>query len=318
MNLSRLKKFQDKISQGNDITIAFHGGSVTSGICLHRDTCFPALTKQYFEITYPNINVNILDFSDPGRPSTHGLYTTVTKIVHADFDVIFLEFAINDIRDDFHQMCFEAMVNILLTLPCEPLVVPLLSINKNGYSCSGFMKALANHYDLPVVSIGDALNANITQGKMSWDDYSADISHPSPEGNQFIFSLIKKFLTQKIDTTYPTYHMPAEPFISDQLTNINYLGVSWNSSDSRSREFTFTGELLLLIYLITDDDEYGTAEVMIDNKKAATYQSYRLDSWPHEFCEMITLSSYGQHTFNISMIPSEQRKKFTLIDVGIV
>lgn len=72
-------------------------------------------------------------------------------------DIVVIEFAVNDEGDETKGVCYESLVRKVLKLPWKPAVVLLFSVFANDWNLQERLRPVGDLYDLPMVSIRDAV-----------------------------------------------------------------------------------------------------------------------------------------------------------------
>lgn len=103
-------------------------------------------------------------------------------------DIVIIEFAVNDAGDETEGECFESLVLKALFHPGRPAVVLLFSVFINDWNLQDRLKPVGDHYDLPMVSIKDAVTAQFRLTKaegnvISKRQFFYDIYHPTNDGH---------------------------------------------------------------------------------------------------------------------------------------
>ena len=94
----RFTKVFEKAKNGEEITVAYIGGSITEGYTVKPEECWAYLTHKQLCEKYPAAKINYVNAGLSGTPSTLGLIRTDRDVI-APFgapDIVFIEFAVND------------------------------------------------------------------------------------------------------------------------------------------------------------------------------------------------------------------------------
>ena len=84
LDMGSPERFADKLNKaanGEEITVAYIGGSITEGYTVEPEQCWAYLTHQWLCGQYPDAKINYVNVGLSGTPSTLGL-------IRADRDVI--------------------------------------------------------------------------------------------------------------------------------------------------------------------------------------------------------------------------------------
>lgn len=312
---ARYQNFLHKLKNGENASIVFLGGSITFGFGITEESRFDMLFRSTLQTQYPEATIRVHNLSLPGVPSIFGLYQTVQYVKKYEPDLVFIEFAINDMKNFEHQSAFEGMVRFCLELPNAPAVALLLAKSDVGYTCENYMDMVADHYSIPSVLIGQAVDA-----LPSWDLYSSDYGHPHEGGHQYIAQLMNT-LTELSQKTPPlSLPLPEEAFCDFVLKDLTFLNRTWTCSETEHPEdFTFEGTFsrLFLLFFKSPEDIFGTAEICIDGTVFDTLTAYHINGWERAFSQILDIGEEPAfHKVTIRMQKGEQNKCFALLNIG--
>ncbi len=200
-DLSRFAKAIKKAESGEDITVAYIGGSVTEGTGGGASSCYARISANWIAKRYPDINVNYVNAGIGGTTSVLGNIRVGEDVLSRNPDIVFVEFGVNDRDDDHHLETYESLVRTILSSEGDPAAILLFSAHKNidaypgnGYGRQETQKLVGEFYDLPMISIGSAINPAIEEGLIEWSDFSGDDVHPNKWGHQVYSDMIEYFL----------------------------------------------------------------------------------------------------------------------------
>lgn len=177
-NVSRMQNQIKRAQNGEEVTVAYIGGSITEGLTAGADACYAKLTYQHFAKTYgKGDNVKYVNAGLSGTPSTLGVLRLDRDVLQKKPDIVFIEFAVNDGSDSAYQSSYESMVRMLLESDRNIAVVLLFARTAEGYSAQSYMKQIGSYYSLPMISYADALTYMIDNKQMTWEDFSTMIRH---------------------------------------------------------------------------------------------------------------------------------------------
>ncbi len=194
-NTASLKKVIDKAKSGEDVTLGFIGGSITQGagaIPIH-EKCYARIFANSFEEKYSESGkVNLIKAGVGGTPSELGMIRFERDVLRDGKekpDMIVIEFAVNDEGDETQGVCYESLVRKCLALPWKPAVVLLFAVFSYDWNLQDRLSPVGYRYDLPMVSIMDAVSPQFPQkpgeGRViSKKQFFYDIYHPSNQGHR--------------------------------------------------------------------------------------------------------------------------------------
>lgn len=318
-NAGHMAAFLQKLDKKQPVSICFLGGSITSGFKIDEKHCFVNLFKQWLDETYPENSITIYNLAIAGTPSIFGLYQCLQYLGHYDPDLVFIEYAINDMKNDEHQSAFESLVYSCLSMKKNPGVVLLLAKSQVGYTCQNYMDMVAEHYNQPSIFVGKAVDT------IAWEDYSDDYGHPNQKGHRLISDLIITLFTMAKTTAKEikvpaSYQLPDKAFYNNDLSQFVFQNKIWEyrgDGKNISVQFCETCRYLYLLYYSSIEDCYGDTELLIDGQKLETLSGYRINNWDHLMGHIVFLSDKPKkHSICLKMQTGEEDKFFSLQNIG--
>ena len=223
-NSYRMNKVIEKAKAGEDVYIAFIGGSITEGADLaSNDDCYANQTYLQFKEKYgkgDGSNVHYVNAGMSGTPSALGSIRYERDVVQAlggkEPDLVFVEFAVNDGgNSNLNFRTYESFVRSLLQKDNAPAVMLIFSVFDTGFNLQTNYKPVGEAYSLPMVSIKDGITAEIAAGHISNNQFfnmksSTPGLHPNPFGAKFMADCIMNTIaktnekTDAADATMPT------------------------------------------------------------------------------------------------------------------
>ncbi len=195
------KMMQDVIAKaqsGEEVTLAYLGGSITEGISAGDELCYAKLSYEHFAEKFgTGDNVKYVNAGISGTPSKLGILRLDRDVLAYDPDIVFIEFAVNDGGDAEFQNAYESIVKTLLQKNIA--VVLLFSVTENDHSAQDYMKQIGEAYRLPMISYCDALRFMFANDRMTWQDFSDDQSHPNVEGHALVARMIDHYWDTVMD-----------------------------------------------------------------------------------------------------------------------
>ncbi len=195
-NNARLKKAIDKAKKGEDITIAFIGGSITQGagaIPIHTE-CYAYKTfKGLCELAGKGTDENIhyVKAGIGGTPSELGMLRYERDVLengNITPDIVVVEFAVNDEGDETEGECYDSLVRKIYGAENQPAVILMFSVFADDWNLQERLEPVGESYQLPMVSVKDAVVEQFYkkpgQGKvLSKNQFFYDSFHPSNMGH---------------------------------------------------------------------------------------------------------------------------------------
>lgn len=190
----RLKRAAERAKNGEEVTVAYIGGSITQGagaVPVHTK-CYAYRSYCYFKKKFGNgENVHFIKAGVGGTPSELGMIRFERDVLRDGMvnpDIIVIEFAVNDEGDETKGDCYESLVRKALRLGNEPAVVLLFSVFANDENLQERMIPVGRHYNLPMVSIKNAVTKQFYKERsgdrvITKNQFFYDIYHPTNAGH---------------------------------------------------------------------------------------------------------------------------------------
>lgn len=195
-NLSRLKSAIRKARAGEDVTLAYIGGSITQGAGAK-----PIATNSYAYRSYQAFrarfgagdgsNVHFIKAGVGGTPSELGLCRYKKEILDeagGNVDIVVIEFAVNDAGDETNGVCFESLARMAAAGPGHPAVILLFSVFMDDSNLQERLIPIGECYDFPMLSLKEAVTLQFyaKQPVITKRQYFYDLYHPSNEGHRIM------------------------------------------------------------------------------------------------------------------------------------
>lgn len=329
-DMTRMSDVFQKAQNGEDITVAYIGGSITEGYNagtteFYAKTCTDLLQGYFPDITVTGVNAGI-----SGTPSLLGNLRLERDVLSADPDIVFVEFAVNDGQETDYKNAYESLVRTLLTQEKDIAVVLLFTVLDSGYTCQEHMSKIGANYDLPMISVHDSVYEEIEAGRMTWQDYSNDQSHPNAYGHKcitdFVDNYYQKVLPVVAENVGEVSKELPDPVFSAKYMNMHYMdsatmdgveldgfeqydthgsfhnGWMYRGTDGGSMKFTVDCSVLEMVFKANNSDKYGTADIYVDGEKVKSVVSNMSDGWNNPVTAyLIDNDSSAEHTVEIRM-----------------
>ena len=329
-NMTRMADVFQKAQNGEDITVAYIGGSITEGYNagtteFYAKTCTDLLQGYFPDITVTGVNAGI-----SGTPSLLGNLRLERDVLSADPDIVFVEFAVNDGQEADYKNAYESLVRTLLTQDKDIAVVLLFTVLDSGYTCQEHMSQIGANYDLPMISVHDSVYAEIEAGRMTWQDYSNDQSHPNAYGHKcitdFVDNYYQKVLPVVAENVGEVSKELPDPVFSGKYMNMHYMdsatmdgveldgfelndthgsfhnGWMYRGTDGGSMKFNVNCSVLEMVFKANNSEKFGTADIYVDGEKVKSVVSNMSDGWNNPVTAyLIDDASSAEHTVEIRM-----------------
>lgn len=336
LNMGNAARLQAKIraaQSGQDITIAYIGGSITEGPDVKYAERYVTLSSREFEATYCNGGkVTCINAGLSGTPSNLGVLRLQRDVLAHKPDIVFVEFAVNDGQDFQEKQCFESLVRTILEQENEPAVVLIFNRTQDGYSCQSVMGLTGMFYSLPMISVKDAVTMLMEEGTITWKDFSNDMVHPNAYGHRLTADFIAYLFKLADEGTWEDYSVPESKqfkasymnavMITPEDTDTGDLTITdlgdftvfrgnrtgfthqWRAKGPEGLRFTVTANAVFLIYNRNKTDVMGSADVYVNGEKVMTINACDPDGWGDPWSKLL-VKSKGIETFEIEIRPAE-------------
>ena len=355
-NNYRLKKAIEKARNGEEVVIAYVGGSITEGAnASPRNTkCYSYRSYEYFKNTFANggDNVKFVNAGLSGTPSTVGMVRYDKDVIAkvGEPDIVFVEFAVNDGDDPTKGDCYESLVADILQSEKDPAVVLVFAVFKSKWNLQSTLAPVGVHYDLPMISIKDAVVPALNSGDLTETEFFSDVYHPTNDGHQLMADCIN-YMFDVVDAEPASAEditIPSTPKIGNSFVGVKALDCTTNepgitittggftkkdnalsgqsfkdnfmkAADAPNDSFkaTLTCKNLVLLYKSSSSATYGKAEVYLDGAKVATVSGQANGGWNNPLLKIVLNEKEAkEHTIEIKMAEGDEGKAFTILSIG--
>jgi len=343
-NNYRIKTVMEKAMRGEKVTIVYLGASITEGIMVEEKECFTIKSYNYFSKNFGvGNNVKYVNAGVSGTDSVLGLIRADRDVLEYEPDIIFVEFAVNDTKNNLCRATFEALVAKMLTSKTKPIVILLFAVSEVGYTCQGQMKQIGIHYDLPMISIKEGIIPEINANQITWKDYSDDLGHPNNQGHSLITEMINHYFETAYKKAKDTgYKLSEKAFYGLQFqsmvmldslnANLDTTGGfkatetiaamknGWVRKAGASMEsflFNLQCRSLFVVYKESSNIKTGTVEVYVDGKMKLLLNGYNSMGWDNPVTKLVFHEQDAEiHTIEIKVPECDAEKEFTILGFG--
>lgn len=340
-NLERMAKFIEKLESKQEVTVAFIGGSITEGLTAGPEKCWARLTYDWLCEQYPDTKINYVNAGMSGTPSILGNIRLKRDVLDYSPDMVFVEFAVNDGNEQTYKDSYEALVRTVLESEKQPAVALYFTVIESGHTCEAYMSEVGRAYSLPMVSLNNVLSYEFEKGRMTWQDYSDDQSHPNEWGHEMTKDLIVYMFEQAIEKTKEMENvtiseLPTDWVYSDRFYGMEFVDDAHSSDNFRmittgslsgendtiaqfpdgwsfkgqadefeAMEFEFTGKNLMLVYKCANSKVLASAKITVDGKEAGTFATAANDGWNNPVAQLVYSGDEGTHTVKLEIAGKE-------------
>lgn len=192
-NTMRLKRAIEKAKRGEDVVIAYIGGSITQGAGAK-----PITEKSYAYLSYRGFcdlftkdggkHVKFVKAGVGGTPSELGMIRyekDVTDYGNIKPDIVIVEFAVNDEGDETEGVSYESLVRKIAKAENEPAVILNFAVFMSEWNLESRLVPVGENYDLPMVSVKAAVVPQFNKDTaITKRQYFYDIFHPTNDGHR--------------------------------------------------------------------------------------------------------------------------------------
>lgn len=350
-NNSRLKSKLDKLRNGEKTVIGYIGGSITQGVGANPETCW---AKQSFngiaELYGTGDNAEYINAGISGTPSILGNLRFERDILSKNADIIFIEFAVNDGNETLYKESFESMVHAALSHENAPAVVLMINRTENGHSCQEYMAQVGERYQLPMISVNDAITCEMDEGRMTWQDYSNDQSHPNEYGHGLDAEMVMKLFSvidgEEADEPceipeIPVFAVPYRNAVlvtpdngeGDENLTITDMGgftpvnaAVYGFESSYMHDASLNGDMKIslkgansfwVVYKRNNSDSMGSIDVYLNGNKLKTINSNDKDGWGDPYsAQVIKFSNLTDMDIEIKVSEGSEDKEIMILGFG--
>jgi lysophospholipase L1-like esterase len=274
-NNKRLKAAIEKAKRGDNVTLAFIGGSITHGAGadpLHTSSyAYRTYTafKEMFGIDGGN-QIHFIKAGVGGTPSELGMIRYERDVLRngaVQPDIVVVEFAVNDADDETKGICYESLVLKALTASNLPAVILLFSVFENDWNLQDRLSPIGRHYGLPMVSVKDAVTDQFPKSKdegnvISKPQFFSDMYHPNNAGHRIMADCLRWLFaeTNRCAPNQEDIILNKPPVLGNDFADVRLLDRDNGPSIAKITEGSFYASDIELQFAEMDDHPYGTPQ----------------------------------------------------------
>lgn len=293
-----------KAQEGQKVTIAFIGGSITRGTMsvgsrddsMNKKLTYVDYFTDWWYKKYPKADLHFVNAGISATDSYLGVHRVQKDVLDKKPDLVVVEFAVNDKETYYHRQAYENLIRKILDYDTKPAVMLLFMSKLNGWSCQMQQAQVGLQYKLPMLSYTNVMLDMIRQGIYTIEELSGDGIHPSALGYAVVGEILVRYLDEISEKTVGqvSYDKVTKSYITSKkysnakiLTckdiKINNFGTFEESQKSRTFKnnltcssgdgdltFTVTCKNIGIIYARQINGRGGQFDVYVDGKKTAT------------------------------------------------
>lgn len=208
-NNYRIKEFLRRARAGEEVTVAFLGGSITqgAGAVPLQENCYARRTYEMLRDKYGR-NLRYIKAGVGGTPSETGLMRydrDITRDGSVTPDLVVLEFAVNDEGDETEGVFYESLVRKILNASERTAVILLFAVFANDWNLKSRLAPIGYRYQVPMVDVLEAVSPqfNKPEGRViTKRQYFYDVYHPSNLGHKIMADSLM-YLIDRVDEQQP-------------------------------------------------------------------------------------------------------------------
>lgn len=247
-NPSRLMAVMEKAGRGEEITIAYLGGSITAGSSAspQAEKCYANLSTKWWKETFPDTKINYVNAGIGATDSWLGVHRVAEDVLSHNPDLVIIEYSVNDYQGT-NKETYDSLLRKVLEykLPSGdgasgadpdrsaasesgPAVIALL-LGAETYGYAAEHAPIAFRYKVPIISYSALLTGKL----VSWKSVgNSDGTHPDNPGHALIAHLLTEYYRRVLSSINeaedPGYNVPD---ISESQTKCRYLNAELLTSD---------------------------------------------------------------------------------------
>ena len=199
-NLERIKSVIRRAEKGEELTIAFLGGSITQGsLATEHKYTYAYRVYRWWCDTFPKAKFNYVNGGIGGTDSYYGVSRAVTDVLMYQPDFVMVDFSVNDTKNEMNRETYEGVIRKLLGWSSHPAVMVLNNIYyDSGVTAQDIHNEVADYYGVPHVSIRETVYRRMKAGEYAQDEITPDGLHPNDKGHGLVADEITKLLAEII------------------------------------------------------------------------------------------------------------------------
>lgn len=214
-------RFFAKLRAGKEVTIAYFGGTISSGAGDGTKGTYRTLITDHLRKRYPQAKIREINASVPNTGSLYGSMRARRDVIAHKPDLVFIEFAVDDASEKEHvvKRAIEGVIRQFLTVSQPPELVLLYATSAARNSCVDWHETIASYYRLPSINLQEHVWSLIDAGKLTPSSFWKDGILPLDAGNKIYAEAIISYLADQENVT-PSglYRAIPPPLLSDELT----------------------------------------------------------------------------------------------------
>ena len=334
-DVSRIEKAMSKAKSGQDITVAFLGGSITQGCNATKfEDCYASRTYKWFKDKFSNINVKYVNAGVGATGSIIGVHRLEKQVLSQNPDIVFIDFAVNDKDSIYDKVAYESVVRRILSVENSPAIIEVFMSNFDGSNVQPQQIEIGKKYNLPMISFRNAIYTEIITNRLTWEDVASDEVHPNDYGHFIISNLLTTFMeniynnlkevrVNKIELGEPLFGDKYIYGVTINNNNLNEKEVEGFSLDNEGFQVfkdgwkfisenggkanlsvNLDGKNIFLLYKKTIKDTAAKLVVKVDDKDEIIIDTFFKDGWGDYSATEVLVEDLlkGRHKIEIKVL----------------
>jgi len=225
-----LKRFHEKASRGEPVSVVFLGGSLTWGANASDPltTSYRGLMSEWLRQKYPKTPITFHDAAIGGTGSMLGIFRMDRDVLAHQPDLVFLDFTVNDGAEDIDPQSLASYEHIVRqVLENKAMVMPVLMMfrwhaEKPDAPLPPRHQAhlkLGEAYGIPVANTIPYVREKVKEGTDIKTIWPFDGAHPDDIGYRYFFETVRDRYDKAI-TEEATAVIPGKPVFEERYPKV--------------------------------------------------------------------------------------------------
>lgn len=348
-NLVRLANVIKKLQAGEEVTVAYLGGSITQGSSAGDELCYARLTTNWLEEHYPDAKINYVRAGIGATGSYIGVHRADRDVLCHNPDLVFIDFSVNDTteRTATNKASYESLLRKLWKYESSPAIITIAMTQQDGTSFIDYHGEIVKRYEIPMINYRAVILDVIDKGYIQWSDISDDNIHPNVPGHALLSQLITSFI-ESVENRLGDITGAQTDFNAVELgengdkyenasllTSENATPVSLGAFElkevlfgnvsfpwiAKSSDGTFGDDSALVFEVEAKNigilygkltKNFAKADIYVDGELAATIDANFSGGWGNytEYADIISFEETGVHTVEIKPVDTDKTAAF--------
>lgn len=344
-NISKIKSVIEKADRGENITVAFLGGSITQGFnATIHENCYANKTYLWFKNRFPNINVRYVNAGIGATGSIIGVHRVEEQVLSKNPDIVFVDFSVNDKDNKYNKISYESLIRRILSHESKSAIVEVFMSTDSLENVQEQQIEIGKKYNISMVSFRDTIRNEINNGRLKWEDVASDEVHPNDKGHEIISELLINLLedidgeNNIVKEEYTELRQPifGDNYIEGKILNQDNVEAILNdgflidldgfqgfkngwmldsSKDGARLKVEIEGKNIFLLYKKLVEETAGEFKIKVDENNYKDIDTYFENGWG-DYSETEVLvegDKKERHIIEIEVDRSNENKKIFIM-----